>query len=68
MVFLFLGKSFIFGFGFSPTDMAVSSGGRLTLDSSSTYDYVDSSYVINPILYGVVCALLIIFFLYDVSC
>ena len=50
------------GFGFSPTDMAVSSGGRLTLDSSSTYDYVDSAYVINPILYGVVCALLIIFF------
>ena len=49
------------GFGFSPTDMAVSSGGRLTLDSSSTYDYVDSAYVINPILYGV-CALLIIFF------
>ena len=50
------------GFGFSPTDMAVSSGGRLTLNSSSTYDYVDSAYVINPILYGVVCALLIIFF------
>lgn len=57
------GKNVSFsGFGFSPTDMAVSSGGRLTLDSSSTYDYVDSSYVINPILYGVVCALLIIFF------